>query len=212
MIMLEWIDISVPVTAGMARWPGDPEIQIQRIASIGPESFCNLTAISMCAHTGTHMDAPLHFIEDGAAIETMPLDAVIGPARVIEIFDPEKITRPELERHALQRGERILIKTANSARLWNTNQFIEDFVYIAQDAAAYMAETGIRTVGIDAYSVGGLRNDLLETHVTLLAAGIWIVEGLMLEDVSPGEYEFICLPMKLIGADGAPARAVLRRK
>ena len=128
------------------------------------------------------------------------------------IFDPEKITRQELERHAMQRGERILLKTTNSARLWKTDEFIEDFVYIAQDAAAYMAAIGIRTVGVDAYSVGGFRNDLQETHVTLLAAGIWIVEGLMLENVQPGEYDFICLPMKLTGADGAPARAVLRRK
>ena len=210
--MSQWIDVSLPVTAGMARWPGDPEIQVERIASIGPECFCNLTAISMCAHTGTHMDAPLHFIDGGAAMESMPLDAVIGPARVVEIFDPKKVKRHELESHALQRGERILLKTSNSARLWKTNQFIEDFVYISRDAAAYMAEAGIRTVGIDAYSVGGFRNDLQETHMALLAAGIWIVEGLMLEHVTPGEYEFICLPMKLIGADGAPARAVLRNK
>jgi arylformamidase len=211
MIMPQWIDISLPVTAGMARWPGDPEIRVERLASIGPDSFCNLTAISMCAHTGTHMDAPLHFIDGGAAMESMPLDAVIGPARVIEISGPEKVARHELERHALRRGERILLKASNSTRLWKTGRFIEDFVYIAQDAADYMAAAGIRTVGIDAYSVGGFRHDLLETHVSLLAAGIWIVEGLMLEHVTPGEYEFICLPMKLIGADGAPARAVLRR-
>ena len=209
--MPEWIDISLPVTAGMVHWPGDPEIQVQRIASIGPESFCNVTAISMCAHTGTHIDAPLHFIDGGAAMESMPLDAVIGPARVIEIFDHEKITRLELERHALQRGERILLKTSNSARLWSTSRFIEDFVYISLDAADYMVEAGIRTVGIDAYSVGGFRNDLQETHVSLLGAGIWIVEGLNLEHVDPGNYELICLPMKLVGADGAPARAILRR-
>ena len=209
--MPEWIDISLPVTAGMVHWPGDPEIQVKRIATIGPESFCNVTAISMCVHTGTHMDAPLHFIDGGASMESMPLDAVVGTARVIEIFDPVKITRIELERHALQPGERILLKTSNSARLWKTNQFLEDFVYISREAADYMAETCIRTVGIDAYSVGGFRNDLQETHVSLLGAGIWIVEGLNLEHVAPGDYEFICLPMKLIGADGAPARAVLRR-
>ena len=209
--MPDWIDISVPVTAGMAHWPGDPEVVVNRIAAIGPESFCNLTAISMCAHTGTHMDAPLHFIEGGAPIEAMPLDAVIGPARVIEIFDPEKITRSELERHELRRGERILLKTSNSSRIWKSNLFIEDFVYIARDAAEYLAETGVRTVGIDAYSVGGLRKDLQETHVSLLGAGIWIVEGLNLERAAPGDYEFICLPMKLMGADGAPARAVIRR-
>ena len=195
----------------MVRWPGDPEVHVDRIASIGAESFCNLTAISMCAHTGTHMDAPLHFIEGGAPLDAMPLDAVIGLARVIEIIDSEKVTRQELERHTLRRGERILLKTANSPRLWKTTQFIENFVYISDDAARYMAEAGIRAVGIDAYSVGGYRNDLQETHVTLLGAGIWVIEGLVLEHVAPGNYELICLPIKLMNADGAPARAILRR-
>lgn len=209
--MSQWIDISLPVTAGMVRWPGDPEIRVDRIASIGADSICNLTSISMCAHTGTHMDAPLHFIDGGAPMEAMPLDAVLGPARVIEIFDCEKVTRQELERHTLQRGERILLKTSNSPRLWKANGFIEDFVYISRDAACYMAEAGIAAIGIDAYSVGGYRNDLRETHMALLGAGIWIIEGLMLEHAAPGDYELICLPMKLTGADGAPARAVLRR-
>ena len=209
--MPQWIDISLPVTAGMAHWPGDPEVDVRRIATIGPDSFCNVTAISMCAHTGTHMDAPLHFIDGGAPMESMPFDATVGPARVIEILDPIEITRQELELHQIRRGERLLFKTANSARLWTTKEFVEDFVYIARDAADFMAESGIRTVGIDAYSVGGFRKDLQETHLSLLQAGIWIVEGLMLAHVTPGDYEFICLPVKLVGADGAPARAILRR-
>ena len=208
--MHEWIDISLPITKGMVHWPGDPEIDVSRIASIGPECFCNVTAISMCAHTGTHMDAPLHFIDGGAPMDTMPLDATVGPARVIEILDPIKITRLELERHEIKRGERLLFKTSNSARLWETREFIEDFVYISREAADFIADAGVRAVGIDAYSAGGFHNDLQETHLSLLRAGIWIIEGLMLGHVEPGEYELMCLPMKLIGADGAPARAILR--
>ena len=195
----------------MVRWPGDPEIEVTRIATIGLDSFCNITAISMCAHTGTHMDAPLHYIEGGAAMEALPLDAVVGTARVIAIRDDTKITREELVPHTLRRGERILFKTVNSARLWKTDRFCDDFIYISPDAAQYLAETGIQTVGIDAYSVGGFLDGLQETHVALLAAGIWIIEGLALEDVPAGTYELLCLPIKLMGADGAPARAVLRQ-
>jgi len=208
--MPNWIDISLPIAKGMVRWPGDPEIDVHRIACIDAESFCNVTAISMCAHTGTHMDAPLHFIDGAAAMEAMPLDATIGPARVIEIVDKVAVTRQELELWSPQRGERLLFKTANSARLWKTDQFLEDFVYISREAADFMAEVGIRTVGIDAYSVGGYRQDLQETHLSLLGAGIWIIEGLVLDGVAPGSYELVCLPLKLIGADGAPARAILR--
>ncbi len=187
-----WIDISLPVRTGMVRWPGDPVIEVNRIATIGlDDSVCNVTAISMCAHTGTHMDAPLHFIAGAASMESLPLDAVMGPARVIEIHHPSKITREELLTHDLQRGERILFKTANSARLWKTDQFLDDFIYITPDAADYLAESCIQTVGIDAYSVGGYHDRMQETHVSLLSAGIWIIEGLALEHVAAGTYELV---------------------
>ncbi|MDE3195749.1 MAG: cyclase family protein, partial [Acidobacteriota bacterium] len=143
-------------------------------------------------------------------IESLPLEAVIGPARVIAIDDPHSIGRAELERHSIAARERVLFKTANSARLWDTDEFDEDFIFIARDGAEYLAERGVQTVGVDYLSVGGFRQDAVETHVALLGAGIWVIEGLNLSAIAPGSYELICLPMKLAGSEGAPARAVLR--
>ena len=206
----EWIDISVPLVSGMVHWPDNPPVQIERMLSIAKGDAANVSRLSMGAHTGTHMDAPVHFIAGGAGIETMPFEATIGPARLIEISDPVAITAAELERHAIQSGERLLFKTSNSARGWGSATFLEDFVYIAQDAARYLAARGVRTVGVDYLSVGGFRVDGPETHAALLGAGVWIIEGLDLSHVSAGTYDLLCLPLKIVGGDGAPARALLR--
>src|SRR3712207_5659468 len=140
----------------------------------------------------------------------MPLTATIGRARVIEIRDPESVKPAELHPHRLQRGERILFKTQNSSRRWSAEDFMEDFVYVSQVAARYLAERGIQTVGVDYLSVGGFRKDGEETHRALLEAGIWVIEGLDLSEVEAGEYGLICLPLKIERSDGAPARAILR--
>jgi len=142
----------------------------------------------------------------------MPLDATVGPARVIPIHDKKSIKREELAAHGISAGERILFKTANSDRSWNSDRFDEGFVFISHDGARFLAERGVRTVGVDYLSVGGFREDGPETHEALLGAGIWIIEGLNLTGVEPGEYELVCLPLKLMGAEGSPARAILRRK
>jgi len=170
----------------------------------------NVSKLSMGAHTGTHMDAPLHFFRTGKGIDTMPLTATIGRARVIEIRDPESIKPEELGSYQLQRGERILFRTRNSARCWQTNDFVEDFVYISQEAARYLAVQEVQTVGVDYLSVGGFFKDGVETHHALLEAGIWIIEGLNLSNVVPGTYELVCLPLRIEGSDGAPSRAILR--
>jgi arylformamidase len=141
----------------------------------------------------------------------MPLDATIGPARVIQIRAEESITPAELKPYRIRRGERILFKTRNSARVWKTDEFDEDFVYISKEAAQNLAELGVRTVGVDYLSVGGFRRDGVETHRALLGAGIWIIEGLNLSGVKPGKYELLCLPLKVLGGDGAPARAILKK-
>jgi arylformamidase len=205
-----WIDISVPLYTGMVHWPDNPPVEIERTMSIDAGDACNVSRLSMGAHTGTHMDAPLHFIRDGRSIDTMPIDATVGLARVLAINDPQAIKVNELEPYAIQPGERILFKTSNSLRAWQSNTFVEDFVYISHEAAQYLAEKGVQTVGVDYLSVGGYRIDGSETHHALLAAGIWIIEGLNLADVHVGTYELICLPLKMRGAEGAPARAVLR--
>jgi len=205
-----WIDVSVPLRSGMVHWPDNPPVQIERTLSIEHGDVANVSKISMGAHTGTHMDGPIHFVREGQGLDEMPLTATIGRARVIEIRDPGSIKLDELHPHRLQRGERILFKTQNSARRWSSEDFMEDFVYISQGAARYLADRGIQTVGVDYLSVGGFRKDGEETHLALLEAGTWVIEGLELSEVEPGEYELICLPVKIERSDGAPARAILR--
>jgi arylformamidase len=166
--------------------------------------------MSLGVHTGTHVDAPVHFIRGGDGVHLAPFNALIGPARVVEIADVHAVTVAELTRHGLQPGERILFKTLNSARCWQTDAFVEDFVYVSQEAARYLASVPVQTVGVDYLSVGGYAADGPETHQALLSAGIWVIEGLDLSAVPPGTYELICLPLKIVESDGAPARAVLR--
>jgi arylformamidase len=192
-------------------WPGDPDVQITRIQDMQQGGACNVSVLSMSAHTGTHMDAPLHFLAGGAALDALPLAATIGPARVIEIRDPHAIHAAELGAQRIRRGERILFKTRNSARGWSDREFLHDFVYIARDGAEYLADRGVCTVGVDYLSVGGFEHDAHATHVALLQAGIWIIEGLNLSHVQPGSYELICLPLRIQGGDGGPARAILRK-
>jgi len=205
-----WIDVSVTIRHGMAHWPDNPPIAIERHLDIGRGDACNLSHMAIGVHTGTHMDGPVHFIDGAAGLDEMPLSAVIGDVRVIEIADPVAVTRDELRHHRLERGERVLFRTSNSPRCWQTPHFVEDFVYIAEDAALHLAEIGVQTVGIDYLSVGGYRVDGARIHHILLSAGIWIIEGLDLSDVPAGRYEMVCLPLKLHGGDGAPARAILR--
>jgi arylformamidase len=211
--MNEWIDISVPLRTGMAHWPGDLAVTIQQTKDMDSGEVCNLRTISMSAHTGTHMDAPLHFIADGRSIDTMPLDATVGPARVIAIEDSAAVRREELERHDLRQGERVLFKTQNS-RLWpeGYRAFTKTFVSINADGARYLVERGVRTVGVDYLSVGAFEEDGVETHQVLLGGGLWLIEGLNLSAIAPGEYDLICLPLKIEGGDGAPARAALRAR
>ena len=142
---------------------------------------------------------------------SVPLLSVgMGQPRVIEIHDPESIKPEELRPHQIQRGERVLFKTRNSLRCWQTDDFVEDFVYISQEAARYLAAQQVQLVGIDYLSVGGFTKDGVETHHALLEADIWLIEGLNLTNIAPGIYELICLPLKIEDADGAPARAILR--
>ncbi len=206
-----WIDISVMIKSGMARWPDNAGIRIERMLDIDKGAVCNVSVLSLGAHTGTHMDAPLHFIGNGKSLEKMPLDATIGPARVIEIRDKESVKGEDLRPARIRPGDRILFKTRNSRRSWKTDNFDENFIYISKEAAQYLADKKVQTVGIDYLSVGGYKKDGVETHHALLGAGIWIIEGLNLSKVAPGKYELICLPLKILNSDGAPARAVVRK-
>ncbi len=207
----QWIDISVSLRDAMVHWPGDPPISIRRVQDMEQGDTANLSMVSMGAHSGTHIDAPIHFIQQGAGVDKMPLDATIGRARVIEIRDSESIKPEELLRHHIRRGERILFKTRNSSYVWRSDEFVEDFVFISDEAASFLAERRVRIVGVDYLSVGSFKRGGSHVHKILLGADIWIIEGLDLSRVSPGKYELICLPLKLEQGDGAPARAILRR-
>ena len=208
--MHPWIDISLPIRSGMPVWPGDLPVRVDQTMSLERGDPFNLTECHFTAHTGTHLDAPRHFLAAGAAIDALPLDAVLGPCRVVRIHDPVAVRPAELPAF-LQAGERILFQTRNSFRNIHLHEFVEDFVYVSKEAATFIAAARVQTVGIDYLSVGGFHHDLVETHLVLLGAGIWVIEGLDLSAVEPGEYELACLPLKLVGADGAPARAALRQ-
>jgi arylformamidase len=206
-----WVDISIPLQNNMPSWPDDPPFNVRLEKSIERGDLINLSAISMGAHTGTHIDAPRHFIQGGKAVDAAPLNILVGRARVIEINDIESIKPEELAGHRIRPGERILFKTRNSSSLRQSDKFIEDFVFISDPAASFLANCGVFLLGVDYLSVGSFRDGGKYVHQTLLGAGIWLIEGLDLSQVSPGKYDLICLPLRLVQGDGAPARAILRK-
>ena len=205
-----WIDISLTIQPGMPYWPDNPAVSVEPSQCLAHGDVCNVSKMTIGTHTGTHVDGINHFIKGGMGVDKMPLDAGIGKARVIEIKDPKQITVAEIKPHNIQEGERILFKTQNSDRALKSDKFVEDFVHISTDAANYLAEKKVRTVGVDYLSVGGYEGNVVEVHHALLGSGIWAVEGLDLSQVEPGEYELICLPIKLKDGDGGLARAILR--
>ncbi len=207
-----WIDISLPFHTNMWHWPTDPPARAERIKDRDKGDPVSLMEIQWVDHTGTHIDAPLHFIAGGKTIDEMPLNATIGRARVIEIKDEESIKVAELVPYNIRRGERILFKTLNSSKYFPNDAFFEDYVYIDPPAAHYLVERGVRVVGIDYISVGSFRHPSknAETHQTLLNSGVYIIEGLDLSRVKAGRYELVCLPILLKRGDAGPARAILR--
>ena len=207
---MNWIDVSVPLRHHMVHWPKDPPVEITLVSSMEAGALANLSKMEMSVHTGTHMDAPRHFVKDGISIDQMPLEAVMGPARVIEI-PSEVIDSRALKAHNLERGERVLFKTSNSDLCWSRSCFFKNFVHVNEDGARHLVAHGVQTVGVDYLSVGGYERDGVQTHQALLRAGVWVIEGLDLSPVEPGRYEMICLPLRIEGCDGAPARALLRR-
>lgn len=206
-----WIDVSVPIRSGMVHWPDNPAIRIDRIKEIEKGASSNVSNLSMGSHTGTHIDAPVHFIPGGVGIDGIDIESLIGPARVVGIRDREAVRADEIDEQKLIRGERILFRTRNSTECWSAEDFMPGFVYISSDAARKLVSVGVRTVGIDYLSVGGYKSpEGKETHQILLRAGITIIEGLDLSGTPPGSYDMICLPLRIEGGDGSPARALLR--
>lgn len=207
-------DVSVPISATTPVYQGDPGIEIRQWAALAAGDAANVSLLHFGAHTGTHVDAPSHFIEGGSKVDAMPLDALVGAVRVILMPDDvDAIKASHLSAQSLEGATRVIFKTRNSA-FWSdtTSGFRQDFTYITPDAARALVQSGVRLVGIDYLSVEKFQSERHETHQILLSNGIVIVEGLDLREVTAGDYELICLPLKIAEGtgDGAPARAILR--
>jgi len=200
------IDISVPIRMTMPIYEGNPGVSLERVLSILDGEAANVSRLDLGVHTGTHVDAPLHFIEGAPSAETLPLDPLVGPAFVADATSVDgPVDDVALEACGIPSGtERVLLKTRNGAH-WDRDEFTHDFVRLDGAGARWLVEAGVRLVGIDYLSIGDE-----DAHRTLLAAGVVPLEGLDLRAVEPGGYELLCLPLKLVGSDGAPARALLR--
>ena len=205
-----WIDITTTIRHGMVHWPGDTDVEITRPVSMADGADANVTNLSMSAHISTHVDAPLHFIRDGNDVCSISFDRLIGPVRIIQIKDKHRIEREEIVSCNISEGERLLFRTINSESDWSMMSFRKDYVFLSTAAAKYLIEKKVKTIGVDYLSVAGEENGL-EVHRLLLGQEILIIEGLNLRHVESGNYEMICLPLKIEGADGAPARVVIRK-
>jgi arylformamidase len=202
---VELIDITVPIRDGMFVYDGDPTVTLTRVKSIEGGEVANISRLDFGVHSGTHIDAPLHFIDGGPAAEELPLEPLLGPAHVVDATSVEGVLDAEaLETLDLPEGaERILFKTPNSA-LWGRDDFSHEFVHLTGTGAQYLLDRGVKLVGLDYLSVGDP-----DAHRILLGSGMIAVEGLDLREVDPGPYRLVLLPLKIVGSDGAPARAVL---
>ena len=203
-------DVTVPITNSMPVWPGDPPVRLspQSHLSRDKSHTVKLTAIEMGSHTGTHIDAPYHFVEGGKRLHEIPLEKLIGKATVFEIAGARSIGREDLERLKWDGVERVLFKTDNSQH-WQDGEFYADFVYLEPDGAEFLVRRGVWLVGIDYLSIEKFKSEKHPTHFALLTRNVVILEGLNLSNVSPGEYTLYALPLNLQDADGGPARVIL---
>jgi arylformamidase len=204
-------DITLPISPDMPVWPGDPLVVLEQVSSMDAGAHDNVSRLGCSVHTGTHVDAPHHFLNDHRTVEALSLDVLTGPAQVIQIpGDVDLITADVLEKSGVSsETTRLLLKTRNS-QLWERGEkkFIKDFVGISVDGAGWLVRSGLKLIGIDYLSVAPYKQGS-PTHQALLSPGIIILEGVNLSAVSPGIYTLYCLPLKLVGSDGAPARVIL---
>jgi arylformamidase len=203
------IDISLPIHEGMIVYEGDPGISVQPALSLEHGDPANVSTLTLGSHTGTHMDAPRHFIERAATIDTLALDTLLGPALVTEIAAESLIGPADLAALPLDRHARVIFKTRNST-LWERTSFARDYVALSLDGAKMLIDRGVKLVGIDYLSIEAFGAVGHPVHKALLGAGMVILEGLDLRRVTPGVYELYCLPLRIAGGDGSPCRAVLR--
>jgi len=197
----------------MISWPSDPVVEISKYKGIRKGGSSNVSLLKLGSHTGTHIDAPRHFFDDGITVDTMPADVMVGLARVIGIKNHSTVCVNELKAKNIHPGQRILFRTRNSKRQWWKKSFCKDFVFLTLAGAEYLVSQRVRMVGIDCLSVGGYGHpESNAVHRELLGRGIWIVEGLDLTRVRPGYYDMLCLPLRIHQGDAAPVRVLLRAR
>ena len=206
-----WIDLTVGIRNEMVHYPGNPGVELRQTQRLDRGDPATVSQLSLGVHTGTHVDAPVHFIQGASGVDECSIDAMIGPARVIEVLGKETCTAQDLAAHDIRAGERLLLRTNNSTHVWKVDDFVEDYAYLDTSAARMLAERRVQMVGIDYLSIGRGK-DGPEVHRILLSAGVVIVEGLDLSRVDAGSYDVVCLPIKILGGDGAPARVAVRRR
>jgi arylformamidase len=194
---LNIIDITTPISSKMPVYPGDPVIRVERVSDVARGDAFTLSALCMGSHTGTHVDAPSHLLPDVATVDRLPLNAMIGDAMLVGLPGVREVTHEVLAAVVPDGCERLLLKTGDAE------------AHMSDEAARWLAECGVRLVGIDTLSVDAPRSETLDVHRTLLGVGVIILENLALDSVSPGRYTLVCLPLKIAGCDGAPARVVL---
>jgi arylformamidase len=207
---MKLIDVSVPLDASLPTYPGNTPFSLEAIKRIATGDSSNVSSMHMSAHAGTHVDAPRHFFDGAPGADALPLEMLLGRARVVEVISRRGIGADELGAIDLSEDVRVLIKTHNS-RLWGSPAFHPDYVGVTESGAKHLIEHGIKVVGVDYLSVEQFKTPGAPAHHVLLGGGTIVIEGLNLRDVEPGVYEMFCLPLRVVGCDGAPARVVLRR-
>jgi arylformamidase len=210
--MSEYIDVTLPLKPEMPFWPDSTGLKLSAVKRMKSGQVCNLSELTIDLHAGTHVDAPWHYVDEGFTTEHLSIDMMLGACYLAHLPDTKEVTAADLQGAGIPAGTtRLLLRTSNSL-LWKSNEpeFRKDFVGLSADGAQWLVEHKIGLVGIDYLSVGPFGRGI-ETHKMLLGAGMVVVEGLYLADVEAGWYELICLPIKLVGAEGAPARVLLKR-
>jgi arylformamidase len=205
----KFIDVTVPLSPDLPTYPGDTPVQTEpthRIADGGPY---NVTRLTMGTHAGTHVDAPRHFLTEGGAVDELSLDILIGKALLAAFPGRDAVTRADLQQLDLTSVLRLLIRTRNSGSL-RQGRLEEDAVYLDPEAARYLVQQGIKLVGWDSLSVDKWGSTDYASHHALLSGGVVVVEGLDLSQAEPGYYDLVCLPLRVAGGDGSPARVILK--
>lgn len=202
-------DVTLPIQEGMITFPGDPLFKIEPFFERKKGDPFDLALMSMATHVGTHVDPPAHYLDNGYTVDQIPLDILVGPGIVLDMRGRPYVDREALVASAAGDYDRVLFKTDNGPRLLEST-FHEDYVYLTEDGASYLVEQGVRLVANDYLSIEKYRNPGAPVHTTLLKAGVLVVEGVNLLDVPAGPCEVYCLPLKIKGADGAPARVLIK--